>query len=425
MTATMSESRIMLPATLSSRFQSLLIAGTLAGLCATALADWPQWRGPNRDGLSTETGLLKVWPEDGPPLAWKVRNTGGGFSSLAISDGLIYTLGDLADGCHVIALREADGSPVWKTKVGPPGGHAGYPGPRSTPTVDGGQVFVLDQHGTVACLDAKTGSKTWSVNLQDDFGGKMMSGWRWSESILVDGESVICTPGGEKGTVAALSRKTGKSLWQTSEWTDPAGYSSVIITTLNGVRQYVQLTGKSVAGIDPKSGKILWQAERPGKTAVITTPVIRDNIVWVTSSYGVGCNAFRVDRKDGEWTTEEIYASRKFANHHGGVIELKGHVYGSSGGTFACMDIKSGELVYRSRSAGKGATIYADGHFYLRSENGPVALIEASSDELKEVSQFDQPERSDKKAWPHPVIANGKLYLRDQDLLLCYDIKAR
>ena len=150
-----------------------------------------------------------------------------------------------------------------------------------------------------------------------------------------------------------------------------------------------------------------------------------ENIVWVTSAYGVGCNAFRIDRKDGEWSTEEIHSSRKFANHHGGVIELEGHVFGSSGGTFACMEIKSGELVYRERSAGKGATVYADGHFYLRSENGPVALIEASSQELKEVSSFDQPERSDKKAWPHPVIANGKLYLRDQDLLLCYDISAK
>ena len=404
----------------------VLLTLTLPALSLPAHAeDWPQWRGPNRDGRSEESNLLKKWPADGPPLAWKARTAGSGFSSIAVSKGIIYTLGDLADGCHVLALKEADGSQVWKTRTGDPGGHRGYPGPRSTPTVDGGQVFALDQHSNLVCLNANNGEKVWSINLQDEFGGKMMSGWRWSESPLVDGESVICTPGGSKGSVVALSRKTGKKLWQTSEWTDPAGYSSVIIATINDVRQYVQLTGKSVAGIDPGSGKVLWRAERPGKTAVITTPVIRDNIVWVTSAYGVGCNAFRIDRKDGEWSAEEIHSSRKFANHHGGVIELKGHVFGSSGGTFACMDIKSGELIYRERSAGKGATVYADGHFYLRSENGPVALIEASSLELKEVSSFEQPERSDKKAWPHPVIANGKLYLRDQDLLLCYDISAK
>ena len=414
--------RICFPACLSP----VLLALAVPCLSLPAPAeDWPQWRGPNRDGRSGESDLLKKWPADGPPLAWKARTAGGGFSSIAVSKGIIYTLGDLTEGCHVLALKEADGSVVWKTRTGESGGHRGYPGPRSTPTVDGGQVFALDQHSNLVCLNASDGEKIWSVNLQDEFEGKMMSGWRWSESPLVDGESVICTPGGSKGSVVALSRKTGKTLWQTSEWTDPAGYSSVIIATINDVRQYVQLTGKSVVGIDPTSGKILWQAERPGKTAVITTPVVHENIVWVTSSYGVGCNAFRIEKKDGKWSAEEIHSSRKFANHHGGVIELKGHVFGSSGGTFACMNIKSGELIYRERSAGKGATVYADGHFYLRSENGPVALIEASSKELKEVSSFEQPERSDKKAWPHPVIANGKLYLRDQDLLLCYDLSVK
>lgn len=387
--------------------------------------DWPQWRGPNRDARSAETGLLKKWPDAGPKLAWKVRTVGGGFSSLSVSKGTIYTLGDLKEGCHLIALKESDGSLLWKTKVGESGGHGGYPGPRSTPTVDGGQVFALDQHGGLTCLDAKSGDKVWAVNLPADFDGRMMSGWKWSESPLVDGEAVICTPGGAKGTVLALNRKTGKKLWQTSEWIDSAGYSSVIISTIHGVRQYVQLTGNSVAGIDPKSGKVLWKADRKGKTAVIATPVVKDNIVFVTSGYGVGCNGFRIDRDKDAWKAEEIYSSRKFANHHGGVIGFEGHVYGSSGGSFACMDLKSGELAYRSRSAGKGATVFAEGHFYLRSENGPVALIKASSDELKEVSRFEQPERSDKHSWPHPVVANGKLYLRDQDLLLCYDVSAK
>lgn len=409
------------------RSHPVLLTLVLVGLIApaTLAEDWPQWRGPNRDGRSQESDLLKKWPESGPPLAWKVRGLGVGFSSLSVADGKIFTLGDLKEGCHVIALKESDGSPVWKTKVGATGSHGGYAGPRSTPTVDGGQVFALDQQGGLTCLDAKSGDKVWSVNIQADFGGQMMSGWGWSESPLIDGEVVVCTPGGEEGTLLALNRKTGKKLWQTSEWTDPAAYSSIIVATIQGVRQYVQLTGKSVGGVDPKTGKVLWRADRSGSTAVIATPVVHENRVFVTSGYGVGCNGFRIDRKGGEWSAEQLYASSKFANHHGGVILHEGHVYGSSGGNFACLDLKSGEFAFRKRSAGKGSTVYADGHFYLRAEHGPVALIEASSDELKEVSRFEQSDRSDKQAWPHPVVANGKLYLRDQDLLLCYKVSAK
>lgn len=387
--------------------------------------DWSQWRGPNRDAKSKETGLLDEWPADGPPLAWKARGVGFGFSSLSIANGKIFTLGDLDDGSYAIALNEVDGALCWKTKLGEAGGHRKYPGARSTPTVDGGQVFALNQHADLVCLDAESGREIWSVNLVKDFGGKMMSGWKYSESPLVDGDRLICTPGGKDGTLLALQRNNGKKLWQTSDWTDPAGYSSVVIATIDGTRQYIQLTGRSVAGIDPNSGKLLWQAEREGRTAVVATPVVADDIVFVTSSYGVGCNAFRVGRDGGQWTAEELYANREIANHHGGVVLLDGHIYGSSGGTFRCLDLKNGELAYNERSAGKGATVYADGHLYLRGEAGPVALIEATPDGLREKSRFDQPDRSDKKAWSHPVVANGKLYLRDQDLLLCYDVSKK
>ncbi len=391
----------------------------------TLADDWSQWRGLQRDGKSTETGLLKEWPEAGPPLAWRIDGLGGGFSSLSVSKGMIFTLGDLEGGTFVFALKEADGSVVWRTRTGDAGGHKGYPGPRSTPTVDGGQVFALNQYSDLVCLDAATGKEIWSVNLESDFGGKMMSGWKYSESPLVDGDQVVVTPGGKKGTVLALNRTTGKKIWQSEEWADPAGYSSVVIATIHGTRQYVQLTGKSVAGLVPESGKVLWRADRAGKTAVITTPLIQDDIVFVTSAYGVGCNGFRVSKSGSDWTTEELYANKNSANHHGGVVLLDGHVFGSSGGTFNSVDIKSGKLDFKGRSAGKGATIYADGHFYLRGEDGTLALIEATSAELKEKSQFKQPDRSSSKAWAHPVVANGKLYLRDQGILLVYDVKAK
>jgi outer membrane protein assembly factor BamB len=403
----------------------LLLALCCVASPPTLADDWPQWRGPNRDGKSAETALLDKWPEAGPPLAWKTTGVGIGFSGVAVVKGTIFTLGDLDDGSYVMARKESDGSPVWKTRIGEAGGHGSYPGPRSTPTVDDGELFAFNQHADLACLDAASGKVKWSVNLDKDFGGKMMSGWRWSESPLVDGNRVVCTPGGKDGTLLALDRSSGKKLWQTSEWTDPAAYSSVVIATISGTRQYVQLTGKSVAGVDPESGKVLWRADRPGKTAVITTPVVGGNIVFVTSGYGVGCNAFRISEKAGTWKAEELYANKEVSNHHGGVILLDGHVYGSTGGTFRCLGLASGELAFAERSVGKGSTVYADGHFYLRSESGPVALIVASPEELREKGRFDQPDRSDKRSWPHPVIANGKLYLRDQDLLLCYDVSKK
>ena len=399
---------------------------TLTILFSTSVVagDWEQWRGPKRDAKSTETGLLDHWSEDGPPLAWKVDGLGGGYSSVAIANGKIFTLGDLEDGNYLIALSEADGSLAWKRRIGNSGGHPKYPGPRSTPTIDGGFVFALNQHADLVCMDASNGQELWSVNLVEDFGGQMMSGWKYSESPLVDGDRVICTPGGSRGTLLALDRSHGEKIWQTSAWTDDAAYSSVIVATIDGVRQYIQLTGESLAGIEPDTGKILWRADRPGKTAVVATPVVAGNVVFVTSSYDVGCNAFRVSKNGEQWKAEELYANRDIANHHGGVVLVDGHVYGSSGGTFRCLELTSGELKYTARSVGKGATIYAEGHLYLRSETGPVALIEATPSAYREVSRFDQPDRSSDRAWPHPVIANGKLYLRDQDILLCYDIRA-
>ena len=404
---------------------SLALFLSLAIATAALADDWAQWRGPNRDGKSRETGLLEQWPPDGPPLAWKADGLGSGYSGISVANGIIFTLGDLDDGSYAIALNESDGRHLWETKIGEAGGHSRYPGPRSTPTVDGNQLFALNQHSDLVCLDAKSGEVIWTRNLVNDFGGKMMSGWKYSESPLVDGDQVICTPGGKYGTLLALNRNSGKKIWQTADWTDLAGYSSVILTTIHGIRQYVQLTGQSLAGIDPDSGEILWKADRQGDTAVVATPVIEGDVVFVTSGYGIGCNAFRINKEASTWTTEELYANKNIASHHGGVVLVNGHVFGGSGGTFRCLELESGELAFTARSAGKGSTIYADGHLYLRSEAGPVALVEATPNGLKEKSRFAQSDRSDKLAWPHPVIANGKLYLRDQDVLLCYDLSAK
>lgn len=404
-----------------------LLGGFTACLIATQLstaADWPTWRGPQRDGLSTEKGLLTEWPAGGPALAWRATNCGVGYSSVSVSGGRVFTMGDGPDGGYVRAFDEKSGKAVWVSSVvGKPGGN--YAGTRCTPTVDGGMVYALGQFGDLVCVDAETGSEVWRKSLQKDFGGSF-SGWNYTESPLVEGNKVMVTPGGKKGAVVALDKKTGATLWQSAEFTDGAQYSSLIAADIGGVHQYLQLTAASVAGLEANTGKLLWRAERKGATAVITTPVYANNQVFVTSGYGVGCNAFKISKEGSGFKTEEIYANKNMANHHGGVILLGDYVYGHSDSKgWICQDFKTGEVKWSDRSVGKGAIAYADEHFYFRSEGGQgaVALVVATPDGYKEKGRFNQPDRSKQNSWAHPVIANGRLYLRDQDVLLCYNVK--
>lgn len=388
--------------------------------------DWPQWRGPKRDGISRETGLLKQWPSGGPPLAWRTNGLGAGFSSVSIADGKVYTLGDRADASYVEALSEKDGKPIWAGKLGRTGGGGGYPGPRCTPTVDGKLVFALGQFGDLVCVDADKGVEKWRKNLQEDFRGKMMSGWGNAESPLVDGELLICTPGGRDGTLVALNKNTGQEIWRTRDMTDSAAYSSVVKAEINpgASEQYVQLTDASVFGVAAKDGKLLWKAPRSGRTAVIPTPVVRDNLVYVTSGYGAGCNLFKITGDKAE----EVYANKNMANHHGGVVLIADHLYGHSDGKgWICQNLKDGEIVWSERGKlEKGSIAAADGHLYLRGENkGTIVLIEASPKGFIEKGRFEQPDRSRQNSWPHPVIANGKLYIRDQDTLFCHDVKEK
>lgn len=401
---------------------SILFAGMLTQQSVVS-ADWPQWRGPHRDGISTETGLLTEWPEGGPPLVWKAGNLGGGYTTPSIAGGKIYGMGYRGDQEVVWVLDVKDGSEIWSTVVGPAYREVGYAeGPRATPTVDGDRIYTLGAAGNVTCLDAKTGKILWEKNYPKDFGGEMMSGWGFSESLLVDGGHLICTPGGKQGTVAALDKMTGERLWQSRDLTDQAAYASLLKVEIEGVPQYIVFTAEHVAGIAPADGTVLWQAERKGKTAVIPTPVCKDNYVWVTSGYNVGCNLFKVTRSGSQFSAEEVYSNRDIKNHHGGAILLGDYVYASSGPVIVCMNFLTGEVAWEERSVGKGSLGYADGHLYLRSEKGPIALIKATPKAYSEKSRFDQPDRSDKNAWPHPIISDGRLYLRDQDILLSYDV---
>ena len=397
---------------------TLLLSFTLTSFAA----DWPQFRGPHRDGVSTEKGLAEQWPEDGPKLLWKTEGLGGGWSSVTITGKTIYTMGDLEDACYLFALN-LQGKQLWKTRIGEPKGHRGYPGPRSTPTVSDGHVYALGQYGDLVCIST-TGKEIWRTNIENDYGGRMMSGWKWSESPLVDGGKVVVTPGGTKGGVLALDAKTGKQVWRCKDFTDTAGYSSLIVRDFGGVKQYIQVSGKSVVGIDANNGELLWKAPRAGKTAVVSNPIFHEGSLFVTSSYGVGCSGFEVSGTGGNFKVKETYANKSIANHHGGCIRVGDYVYGSSGSVLVCLNLKTGKEMWKERSAGKGAIVVVGNKIILRAESkGTISLVELNPNAYKEISRFEQPERTRKKAWAHPVVCDGVLYIRDQGLLLTYDLR--
>jgi outer membrane protein assembly factor BamB len=411
------------------RLDGLVLCAVLTLTTAASATDWPQWRGPRRDGISSETGLLKSWPGGGPRMAWKTTGLGLAYSGVAVSAGKICTMGDLKDGNYLFVLDEKSGQQLWSAKIGEAGapGWGGFAGPRCTPTIDGDRVYVEGQFGDIACVDIAARKTLWQKHLVKDFGGSRPE-WGFSESPLVDGEVVLYTPGGPQGTIIALNKQTGELVWRTKEFTDGAHYSSITIAEICGVRQYIQLTDANLVGVSPADGHLLWKAPRKGQTAVITTPVCKDDMIFVTSGYGVGCNAFKVTREGAGLKAEEIYASKDLENHHGGVVLIGDYVYGHSESKgWVCMDLKSGKLAWNEKGKQqKGSLCAADGMLYLRSEagDGTVVLAEATPSGFVEKGRFKQPERSSKNSWPHPVVANGKLYLRDQELLLCYDLKA-
>jgi outer membrane protein assembly factor BamB len=416
-------------ANISALRAPLALAAMIIGLTghSSLAADWPQWRGPNRDGKSTETGLLKTWPSGGPKMAWKANGLGRGYSDVVIIKDTIYTLGDKGDSSFLIAIGP-DHKVKWSTKVGKPGsvGWGNFEGPRSTATVAGDKLYAVGQWGDLVCLSTAGGKEVWRKSYDDDFGAERPE-WGYSESPLIDGDKVIVFPGGKNGAMVALNKNTGEVLWRSTNITDQTQYASTMGATIAGIPQYVQLSMANVVGIS-KDGAVLWQAPRKGNTAVIPTPIVQDDFVYVTSGYTVGCNLFKVTAEGAKLSAQEVYANKVMANHHGGVVLVDGKIYGYSDGKgLVCQDFKTGDLVWSERAkANKGAVTYADGMLYCREENnGDVILVTASPTGFSEKGRLKQPDRSGDKAWSHPTICNGKLYLRDQDLLLCYDIKGK
>jgi outer membrane protein assembly factor BamB len=388
--------------------------------------DWPQWQGKDRNAVSTEKGLLPDWPRDGPPLAWQAKDLGGGYSTPSVAAGRVFGMGFKGDDEVVWALEEANGKPLWTTRIAAANKHVGYPeGPRCTPTVDGELVYALGLDSDLVCLEAATGKERWRSNLQREFKGSS-GGWGYSESPLIDGDKVLCTPGGRDATLLALNKQTGALVWKgVVPDGDGAQYSSIIAATVDGKRQYVQFLGGGVVGLSGE-GKFLWRYDHPANgTANCSTPLFHDGRVFAASGYGTGGGLVRIRRDGDKYKAEEVYFTKEMKNHHGGMVLLDGYLYGADEGRLTCLDFNTGKVAWAERKAGKGSIAAADGRLYYRDENGPMLLVEANPAKYVEHGRFEPAPKSGEAAWPHPVLANGRLYLRDQDLLFCYDVKKK
>src|SRR5262245_30625815 len=389
-----------------------------------APGDWPQWRGPERTGISSDTGLLKQWPASGPTQVWSISSLGEGFGSIAVKGDRIYVQGTTSSASAVFCLNRADGKTVWTASLGPKLNEGMGNGPRSTPTVDEDRVYVLTENGDLACLRARDGSRVWSKNILREYGGEN-PGWHISESPLIDGNQLVVTPGGRGAGMVALDKMTGKTIWTTKDLSDQAAYSSSIVADIGGVRTYMNFTSRSAVGVRATDGKLMWRNDRAvNSTANCTTPVFADNKVFFTSDYGTGGTLLGLSAQNGEVKAQEIYFTRDMKNHHGGIVLVNGFLYGFNSSILTCLEFATGKVMWQNRSVGKGSLAYADGMLYLLGEKHTVGLAEATPNGYFEKGRFRIPPQSD-NSWAHPVIAGGNLYIRDQGLLTCYDVRAK
>jgi outer membrane protein assembly factor BamB len=421
----------------------LLLGGLLTLTLALTLsaADWPQWRGPNRDGVSKETGLLKEWPKDGPPLRWKRTDIGTGYSTPAIAGGKVYVQTTAGDDEFALALDEKTGKDVWKAPIGKVGKNSKpeYPGTRATPTVDGDRLYCLASAGQLTCLGTD-GKQRWQKDLVKDFDGQVGNkadsyNWQYSESVLVDGDALVCTPGGSTATLLKLNKMTGEVVWKCPvPGGEHADYASIIVTEAGGVRQYVQFLRKGVVGVDAKTGKFLWRYDRivGSSGANILTPVAQKNLVFVSTQQGMG-GAVELTADGGTVTAKEAYTTPAAKAGIGGAVLVDGHLYGTTGANLFCVDFATGKEKWSEPKIGPASVCYADGRLYVRSHGGTgfgkrapsvVVLVEPSPEGYREKGRFTEPDMGEKPAWAHPVVANGGLYLRDWNTLACYEVKA-
>jgi outer membrane protein assembly factor BamB len=425
--------------TMKSKTGLVAVIGAMAmasGYYDAAATDWPQWRGPTRDGKSAEKIGFKDWGKKAPELLWMGAGTGKGYAGVAVVGDQIFTTGDLADGQGVVALSAKDGKVLWSTVVTEGVPKHGYEGARCTPTVVGDKLWVTTSNGMIACLTT-AGKLVWKKSFEAEWGGKMMSGWGFSESVLVDGDVAICTPGGPDAMMVALEKDTGNEVWKckapeySGKGKPGAGYGSAVISMGAGVKQYVQMTGRGVIGVRASDGKFLWNYDKSANdVANISTPVVVGDHVFSSTAYGAGAGLVKLvkDGADGV-KAEEVYFVKpnELQNHHGGMILLDGYIYcghKQNGGDLVCIDIKTGKLAWgpiKAPGKGSAAVTYADGHLIYRYQNGLLVLVEATPKAYRMKGSF-KPEVQEGETWAHPVISGGRLYLREQDKLMCYKL---
>ena len=387
------------------------------------LPDWPQWRGPDRTGISKETGLLKEWPAGGPPVLWSVANIGEGYGTVAIKGNRIFVQGTKKNDSVTHCLNRADGKTVWTTTLGSRLEHGRGHGPRGTPTVDGERVYALAETGDLACLKTADGSILWQRNILEDFRGENIP-WHLSESPLVDGNRLVVTPGGKKATLVALDKMNGETIWTSEDLSDRAGYASGLVVDVGGIRTIMTFTASAGIGVRASDGKLMWRYEPVANgTANVATPILHDNKVFYSSNYRTGCVLLELrPTESGLVRAEEVYFSRDLMNHHGGVVLVNGYLYGYHNAILTCMEFETGKAMWKDRAVGKGSLTYADGHLYLLSEDNVVGLAEATTDGYKEKARFEIQDQG-WPSWAHPVVCDGKLYIRNQAKLTCYNIK--
>jgi outer membrane protein assembly factor BamB len=424
----------------------LLVAACLCGQPPGAwAADWPQYRGLQRDGVSPETGLLKTWPREGPRLLWTFKNAGQGYSGPAVVGGTIYLMGTRGSNEVLLALDEA-GQERWAATIAPIfdfKSNQWSRGPNATPSVDGGLVYALGSQGMLLCAQADSGKEVWRKDLPREMGaevnpiggGPEKFGWGFSWSPLVDGEQLVIVPGGPGGLLAALDKKTGKVLWRSKGAPEQATYSSPVVLSVGGVRQYVQLTQEGVVGVDARTGEVLWSYKRatPFPDVVCPTPLVKDDKVYVTA-WGANAELLQIVPEGKAFQAKVVWSEKEISNIQGGVVLVGGYVYGyHAERAWQCQDFASGEVKWapNRRALPAGSLLAADGMLYCLSEKGGkglVALVAATPAKYTEKGRFSLPEAAaDRKSrggvWTHPVLSDGRLYLRDQELLFCYQVK--
>ena len=399
-----------------------MLVAALGAAQTPAVADWSQWRGANRDGISNDTGLLKDWPAGGPPLAWQAAGAGAGYSSFSASGGRLYTIGARDDVEFVMAFDRATGKKLWETANGRRFRNDRGDGPRSTPTTDGVFVYAFGGTGELACLDAATGRKVWSINAVQQFGG-VTPYWGYSESPLIVGDRIVFNAGGRRASIVAVNKTDGKVLWQQPG--DEAGYSSPVLLRTGSLQQVVFFTASRGLAVDPRDGRLLWSYDRASnRTANVATPVVRGNRVFFSSDYGTGAALVDVRAAGNFATADEVYFTREMRNHHASSVLVGTHLYGFNSSILTALAFDSGTAAWRHRSVGKGSLIYADERLYLFSENGVVGLADASPAEYRERGRF-QLKTGTTETWSHPIITSGLLILRDQDRVYGYDVRQK